>query len=220
MWTQDGPSATQHRAVTAKSSHRQVVGDRTRYSSSTGHGGRQRRDVLKGSVAELLLPVLKLCGITYLRLTLNTSETLAKEEEMRTPLFLRAARRKMRRTATTGLRVPASLCALKGQTVALPRRAGRVWLWALVSVAAPVVAAEVASVTVEREVHALVNEHRRALGLQPLASNEESARQARCHSQAMARGRGGVDHHGAEERREALLQRIGFTACAENVAAK
>jgi len=138
---------------------------------------------------------------------------------MRTPLFLQADRRETTGTATTVLHVPASLFLLKGQALALLLLVGGVWLWTLVHLASPAVAADAALVTLEREVHALVNEHRQAMGLRPLAYNEEIARQARRHSQAMASGRGDVDHHGVEERRDALLRSIGFTAFAENVAA-
>jgi uncharacterized protein YkwD len=138
---------------------------------------------------------------------------------MRTPLFLQADRRETIGTASTVLRVPASLFVLKGQPLALLLLAGGVWLWVLVHLASPAVAADAAVVTLERQVHALVNEHRQAMGLRPLAYNAEIARQARRHSQAMARGGGNVDHQGVEERRAALLQSIGFTAFAENVAA-
>ena len=101
---------------------------------------------------------------------------------MRTPLFLQADRRETTGTATTVLRVPASPFALNGQTLALLLFEGIVWLWALVSVPSPVIAAEAESVTVEREVHALVNEHRQAMGLRSFAYDAEIARQARRHS--------------------------------------
>ena len=142
-----------------------------------------------------------------------------KDEEMRTPLFLQADRRETTGIATMVLRVPAFLFVLKDQTLVLLLLAGGVWLWVLIHLASPAVAADAALVTLEREVHDLVNNHRQAMGLRPLAYNEEIARQARRHSQAMASGRGDVDHHGVEERRAALLRSIGFSAFAENVAA-
>jgi cysteine-rich secretory family protein len=114
--------------------------------------------------------------------------------------------------------VPASLFALKCQTFALLLLADGVCLWALLSVASPAVAADAASVTLEREVHALVNAHRQAIGLRPLAYNEEITRQARRHSQALARGRGDLDHRGAEEHRVALSRSLDFTGFAENMA--
>ena len=142
-----------------------------------------------------------------------------KEEEMRLPLFLHADGLETPGTATTILRVPASLFLLIGQLRALLFLAGGVWLWTLVYVASPAVAADAAAATLEREVHDLVKTHRQAMGLRPLAHNEEIATQARRHSQAMARGRGDVDHHGMEERRAALVRSLRFTAFAENVAA-
>lgn len=96
-------------------------------------------------------------------------------------------------------------------------RVGLVY-WGSIAFTMPCFAGEISLPALEREVHALVNEHRRAIGLRPLAYNEHIVRHARRHSQEMARGRGGVNHHGADERREALARRIGFRGFAENVA--
>lgn len=122
-------------------------------------------------------------------------------------------------TAATVRHGPAFLCPLKDHTLALVLLAGGVWLWVLVHLVSPAVAADAALGTLEREVHDLVNEHRHAMGRRPLVYNAETVSQARRHSQAMASGQGEVHHHGVEERRAALLRSIEFTAFAENVAA-
>lgn len=90
--------------------------------------------------------------------------------------------------------------------------------WGSLAFTSSCFAGEASLTALEREVHALVNEHRRAIGLRPLAYDGEIVRHARRHSQEMARGRGGVDHLGAEERRAALSRRIEFNGFAENVA--
>jgi uncharacterized protein YkwD len=137
---------------------------------------------------------------------------------MRTPLFLQADRQETTEIATLVLPSPAFLFALKDQTLTLLLLASGVWLWGLIHLVSPAVAADDALGTLEREVHTRVNKHRQTMCLRPLAYNDEIARQARRHSQAMASGRGDVDHHGVEERRATLLRSIGFSAFAENVA--
>ncbi|NOT53407.1 MAG: CAP domain-containing protein [Deltaproteobacteria bacterium] len=90
--------------------------------------------------------------------------------------------------------------------------------WGSLAFTLPCLANETSLTALEREVHALVNEHRQDLGLRPLAYDGEIARHARRHSQEMAGGRGSVDHDGAEERRAALSRRMEFNGFAENVA--
>ena len=138
---------------------------------------------------------------------------------MRIPLFLQADRGETTEIATLVFPSLAFLFALKDQTLALLLLASGVWLWGLIHLASPAVAANDALSTLEREVHTRVNKHRQTMGLRLLAYNDEIAQQARRHSQAMASGRGGVDHHGVEERRTALLRSIRFSAFAENVEA-
>jgi uncharacterized protein YkwD len=58
--------------------------------------------------------------------------------------------------------------------------------------------------TLEQKVHALVNEHRATIGLEPLNYSEDIALVARQHSRDMAKGYVGHGHEGAEERGRAL----------------
>jgi hypothetical protein len=92
-----------------------------------------------------------------------------------------------------------------------------VLLWSLLGFALPCVAVDFALAALERQVHDLVNVHRQARGLSPLAYNEEIASIARRHSQDMATGRAGVGHQGVEERRNDLVHVIAFKEFAENV---
>src|SRR5215813_4849214 len=71
----------------------------------------------------------------------------------------------------------------------------------------------------ERQVHELVNAHRTAMGLAPLAYSEEVAASARQHSRDMAMGYVGVGHEGAEIRRQSLSGTMNFSRFAENVGA-
>src|SRR5437899_9581881 len=71
----------------------------------------------------------------------------------------------------------------------------------------------------ERQVHELVNDHRTALGLAPLAYSEEVAASARQHSRDMAMDYVGLGHEGAETRRQSLSRTISFSRFAENVGA-
>jgi Cysteine-rich secretory protein family len=71
----------------------------------------------------------------------------------------------------------------------------------------------------ERQVHELVNDHRTAIGLAPLANSEEVAASARQHSRDMAVGYVGLGHEGAETRRQSLSRTISFSRFAENVGA-
>ena len=93
-----------------------------------------------------------------------------------------------------------------------------VLLWSLLGFALPCVAIDSELAPLERQVHDLVNVHRQARGLSPLAYNEEIASIARRHSQDMATGRAGVGHQGVEERRNDLVHVIAFKEFAENVA--
>ncbi|HEV8715087.1 MAG TPA: CAP domain-containing protein [Candidatus Binatia bacterium] len=71
----------------------------------------------------------------------------------------------------------------------------------------------------ERQVHELVNGHRTAIGLAPLAYSEEVAASARRHSQDMATGYVGLGHEGAEMRGKSLSKTMSFSQFAENVGA-
>ena len=71
----------------------------------------------------------------------------------------------------------------------------------------------------EQKVHELVNDHRTAIGLEPLNYSEEIATIARRHSRDMARGYVGMGHEGAEVRGHSLTKVITFTQFAENVGA-
>lgn len=71
----------------------------------------------------------------------------------------------------------------------------------------------------ERQVHALVNDHRTAIGLAPLAYSEEVAASARRHSRDMAMGYVGLGHEGAEMRGKSLSRTMSFSQFAENVGA-
>jgi len=69
----------------------------------------------------------------------------------------------------------------------------------------------------ERQVHDLVNSHRTAMGLAPLAYNEEIAASARQHSRDMALGYVGLGHEGVEKRRTSLAKTLSFSQFGENV---
>jgi uncharacterized protein YkwD len=88
---------------------------------------------------------------------------------------------------------------------------------------APAARAEVArsahpSAALEQKVVELVNRHRRARGLRPLASDGHIATQARLHSQAMAAGRTPFGHDGFSDRVAALRGLMAVRRTAENVA--
>lgn len=70
----------------------------------------------------------------------------------------------------------------------------------------------------EHYVHRLVNEHRVAQGLKPLAFNPEISGVARRHSQDMATGRVGFGHGGIERRRQEIAGFIARAGVGENVA--
>ena len=74
-------------------------------------------------------------------------------------------------------------------------------------------------IVLERQVYELVNSHRTAMGLAPLAYSEEVAASARQHSRDMARGYVGLGHEGAETRRQSLSRTMSFGRFAENVGA-
>ena len=69
----------------------------------------------------------------------------------------------------------------------------------------------------ERYVHRLVNEHRVAQGLKPLAFNPEISAVARGHSRDMATGRVGFGHGGIENRRQKIAGFIARAGVGENV---
>ena len=84
------------------------------------------------------------------------------------------------------------------------------------------VSASLASASVtERElsVHRLVNEHRAAQGLTPLALSPEISAIARVHSEDMASGRAAGGHAGADARVERISHSIPYREFGENVAA-
>ena len=83
-------------------------------------------------------------------------------------------------------------------------------------VSASVTAARAADL--EHHVHRLVNEHRTAQGLSPLAFNPEVSAIARRHSQDMATGRVGFSHGGFESRRKKIAGFIAQPGVGENVA--
>lgn len=69
----------------------------------------------------------------------------------------------------------------------------------------------------ERYVHRLVNEHRVAQGLKPLAFNPKIAAIARSHSRNMATGRVGYGHGGFDGRIERIARLIIQRGVGENV---
>lgn len=73
------------------------------------------------------------------------------------------------------------------------------------------------STAVERDVLELVNRHRRARRLPPLAADARIAAEARRHSAAMAAGRG-LGHAGFDDRVAALRRLMPVRQSAENVA--
>ena len=70
----------------------------------------------------------------------------------------------------------------------------------------------------EHYVHRLVNEHRVAQGLKPLAFKPEISAVARRHSRNMATGRVGFGHGGIERRRQEISRFIARAGVGENVA--
>lgn len=73
--------------------------------------------------------------------------------------------------------------------------------------------------TLEREIHARVNEYRASRGLPPLTFDDRVSAIARSHSAAMAAGRRPFSHEGFEQRTQVVLAEIpGARAFAENVA--
>jgi uncharacterized protein YkwD len=75
------------------------------------------------------------------------------------------------------------------------------------------------STALERAVHELVNRHRRARQLAPLAIDRRISRVARLHSAAMAAGRTPLGHEGFDDRVRALSRVMSCRRTAENVAA-
>ena len=76
----------------------------------------------------------------------------------------------------------------------------------------------VAAADLEHYVHRLVNEHRTAQGLSPLAFNPEISTIARRHSRDMATGRVGYGHGGFDGRRRAVAAIVPLRSFGENVA--
>jgi uncharacterized protein YkwD len=74
------------------------------------------------------------------------------------------------------------------------------------------------STALEQVVFRLVNHHRRALGLPPLAQDSRITRQARLHSAAMAAGTTPLGHAGFDDRVATLRRVMAFRRSAENVA--
>lgn len=70
----------------------------------------------------------------------------------------------------------------------------------------------------ERRTHVLVNEHRIAIGLQPLEYSEALATIARQHSQAIATGYEFFSHDGFEERERMAQGFVRLETFAENLA--
>ena len=72
--------------------------------------------------------------------------------------------------------------------------------------------------TMEREIHALVNQHRARRGLPALAYDERIATVAREHSAAMADRSRPFGHAGFEQRGSAISRFLPYRGLAENVA--
>ncbi|TMA31423.1 MAG: CAP domain-containing protein [Deltaproteobacteria bacterium] len=85
-------------------------------------------------------------------------------------------------------------------------------------VRAGTVHASSADAGLERAAHELVNRHRRARGLAPLALDPRITQQARLHSLAMADGRTSFGHDGFPDRVDALRRVMTCQRSAENVA--
>jgi len=75
-----------------------------------------------------------------------------------------------------------------------------------------------ADAALERAAYDLVNRHRRARGLAPLALDPRITQQARRHSLAMAEGRTPFGHDGFTDRVDALGHVMPYRRSAENVA--
>ena len=84
------------------------------------------------------------------------------------------------------------------------------------TVSAPLASASVTEM--ELSVHRLVNEHRAAQGLPPLAFSPEISDIARVHSEDMASGRVPGGHAGADGRSEKISNSIPYREFGENVA--
>src|SRR3990172_3143134 len=69
----------------------------------------------------------------------------------------------------------------------------------------------------EAGTHELVNKHRRAMGLSPLACNARIAAVARRHSEDMAAGRGPAGHERFESRRREISNKIPWGGMGGNV---
>jgi uncharacterized protein YkwD len=69
----------------------------------------------------------------------------------------------------------------------------------------------------EREVYELVNRHRKARGLAPLALDARVGEQARRHSVAMATGKTPAGHKGFDDRVRVLARTMSCRRSAENV---
>jgi len=76
----------------------------------------------------------------------------------------------------------------------------------------------IGTAALERAVFALVNRHRRSLGLRPLADDSAITRQARLHSAAMAGGKTPLGHSGFDDRVTTLRRVLAARRTAENVA--
>jgi len=83
--------------------------------------------------------------------------------------------------------------------------------------AAAVASPSASTDTLEREVHELLNRHREAHGLAPLALDARISRQARLHSIAMATGTTPFGHQGFESRVHVLAETVSCRQSAENV---
>jgi uncharacterized protein YkwD len=73
------------------------------------------------------------------------------------------------------------------------------------------------SATIEQRIFELVNRHRAARGLAPLALDRRIAEEARRHSAAMARGATPVGHRGFSDRIDVLRAVLPIRRSAENV---
>ena len=69
-----------------------------------------------------------------------------------------------------------------------------------------------------QQVHQQINEYRKSLNLAPLKLNAQISKQAKNHSEKMARGVVKFSHKGFENRIEALADDISYRSAAENVA--
>ncbi|HBE19845.1 MAG TPA: CAP domain-containing protein [Cyanobacteria bacterium UBA11149] len=70
----------------------------------------------------------------------------------------------------------------------------------------------------EESVHQEINRYRQSRNLPPLTLNAAISKEARLHSEAMARGKVPFSHKGFPERITAIAQKIPYRSAAENVA--